>query len=90
MLKKQLLTQIELKRTELIEIAMKHGFSSSSAIICSQELDVLLNKYNEINLKNEFPAFRESKKTMEYVKEKETKKPKFIAKLANFGLILYC
>ncbi|AYV70815.1 MULTISPECIES: aspartyl-phosphate phosphatase Spo0E family protein [Niallia] len=62
MLKKQLLTQIELKRTELIEIAMKHGFSSSSAIICSQELDVLLNKYNEINLKNKFPAFPKSKK----------------------------
>lgn len=61
MLKKQLLTQIELKRSELIEIAMKHGFSSSSAIICSQELDVLLNKYNEMNLKKEFPNFRKSK-----------------------------
>jgi hypothetical protein len=61
MLKKQLLTQIELKRTELIEIAMKHGFSSSSAIICSQELDVLLNKYNEINVKKEFHSFRNTK-----------------------------
>ncbi|WP_312093892.1 aspartyl-phosphate phosphatase Spo0E family protein [Niallia sp.] len=61
MLKKQLLTQIELKRTELIEIAMKHGFSSSSAIICSQELDVLLNKYNEMILKNEFRSFRSTK-----------------------------
>ncbi|HWJ76532.1 MAG TPA: aspartyl-phosphate phosphatase Spo0E family protein [Niallia sp.] len=45
--KKQLLIQIETKRAELIKIAMKHGFSSSSAIICSQELDHLLNKYNE-------------------------------------------
>ncbi|EOR21729.1 aspartyl-phosphate phosphatase Spo0E family protein [Cytobacillus oceanisediminis] len=61
MLKKQLLTQIELKRTELIEIAMKHGFSSSSAIICSQELDVLLNKYNEISLKKDYPNFQTSK-----------------------------
>lgn len=61
MLKKQLLTQIELKRTELIEIAMKHGFSSSSAIICSQELDVLLNKYNEMNVKKNFIAFEKRK-----------------------------
>jgi len=61
MLKKQLLTQIELKRTELIEIAMKHGFSSSSAIICSQELDVLLNKYNEMSLKKDYPNFQTSK-----------------------------
>ena len=61
MLKKQLLTQIELKRSELIEIAMKHGFSSSPAIICSQELDVLLNKYNEVNFEKEFRQFRPTK-----------------------------
>lgn len=52
--KKQLLIQIELKRAELIKIAMKHGFSSSRAIICSQELDVLLNKFNNIQTKKDY------------------------------------
>ncbi|MGP7817822.1 Spo0E family sporulation regulatory protein-aspartic acid phosphatase [Niallia sp. 01092] len=47
MSKQQLLYLIEQKRVELVEIAMKHGFSSYNAITCSQELDRLLNKYHE-------------------------------------------
>jgi hypothetical protein len=44
--KKDLLTLIEQKRLELIEIAMKNGLSSSSAVKYSQELDNLLNEYH--------------------------------------------
>lgn len=52
--KEQLLIQIETKRAELIEIAMKHGFSSNLAIICSQELDELLNKFNHSSTKKNY------------------------------------
>lgn len=43
-----LLSLIEQKRAELIEIAMQHGLNSSIAIRFSQELDVLLNEYNRL------------------------------------------
>ncbi|MFT8322793.1 MAG: aspartyl-phosphate phosphatase Spo0E family protein [Bacillus sp. (in: firmicutes)] len=47
MSKQQLLYLIERKRDELVEVVRKHGFSSPNAITCSQELDQLLNKYND-------------------------------------------
>ncbi len=46
--KQDLLTLIEQKRQELIQVAMKNGFTSSLAIRNSQELDKLLNEYNDI------------------------------------------
>lgn len=41
------LEQIELKRNELINIVAKDGLNSNIAIEYSQQLDQLLNKYNE-------------------------------------------
>jgi hypothetical protein len=49
--KEQLITLIEKKREELIEIALKNGFSSTIAIHYSQELDELLNEYNRVYIK---------------------------------------
>ncbi|WP_035179051.1 aspartyl-phosphate phosphatase Spo0E family protein [Alkalihalobacterium bogoriense] len=43
----KLLVAIEEKRTELIEIGLRHGLDSSLALKLSQELDKLLNRYNE-------------------------------------------
>ncbi|UOE92747.1 aspartyl-phosphate phosphatase Spo0E family protein [Alkalihalobacillus sp. LMS39] len=43
----KLLAAIEEKRTELIEIGLRHGLDSSLALKLSQELDKLLNRYNE-------------------------------------------
>ncbi|NMD69587.1 aspartyl-phosphate phosphatase Spo0E family protein [Bacillus sp. DNRA2] len=51
MLKHELLTLIEQKRAELISVVSKNGLSSSAAIRHSQELDELLNKYNNIFIK---------------------------------------
>ncbi|MHC0037096.1 Spo0E family sporulation regulatory protein-aspartic acid phosphatase [Pseudoneobacillus sp. C159] len=48
MLKNELIQLIEIKRAELIKIVNQNGFSSSLAIRCSQELDILLNEYNRI------------------------------------------
>lgn len=45
--KQDLLGLIEQKRTELVQIAIAYGLSSSPAIKCSQELDHLLNEYNK-------------------------------------------
>ncbi|KAB2337615.1 aspartyl-phosphate phosphatase Spo0E family protein [Cytobacillus depressus] len=42
---KDLLLLIEQKRIELIQVAMKDGLASSTAIKFSQELDNLLNEY---------------------------------------------
>ncbi|MEH7345995.1 aspartyl-phosphate phosphatase Spo0E family protein [Bacillus sp. JJ1532] len=43
---KDLLNLIEQKRIELIQVAMKNGLASSTAIRYSQELDLLLNEYH--------------------------------------------
>jgi undecaprenyl pyrophosphate synthase len=45
--KQEILQQIEKKREELIRIVQLSGFSSSQTIRHSQELDTLLNLYNE-------------------------------------------
>lgn len=47
MSKHEILQQIEKKREELIRIVQLKGFSSSQTIRHSQELDTLLNLYNE-------------------------------------------
>ncbi len=41
---------IDQKREEMISIAMETGFTSSETITCSQELDVLINKYQTLKL----------------------------------------
>ncbi|MBP1941483.1 aspartyl-phosphate phosphatase Spo0E family protein [Cytobacillus luteolus] len=41
-----MLATIEQKRAELIDIVLKNGLSSSISIKHSQELDALLNQYN--------------------------------------------
>ena len=41
------LIQIERKRNELINIVAKDGLNSNNAIKYSQQLDQLLNQYNE-------------------------------------------
>ncbi|MDR4886393.1 aspartyl-phosphate phosphatase Spo0E family protein [Fredinandcohnia sp. QZ13] len=46
MSKEQLLLKIEQKRTELVEIVLKHGFTATVTIKVSQDLDHLLNQYN--------------------------------------------
>ncbi|MEH7226129.1 aspartyl-phosphate phosphatase Spo0E family protein [Bacillus sp. JJ1566] len=46
MSKEQLLHIIEQKRTELVEIVLKHGFTATTTIKVSQDLDNLLNQYN--------------------------------------------
>ena len=51
MLKKDLITMIEKKRAELIQVAITNGLTSSVAIRYSQELDKLLNEYNKIYIK---------------------------------------
>lgn len=40
--------QIELKRAELINIALKYGLTSKNTIKYSQELDNLLNEYSPL------------------------------------------
>ncbi|MEH7305305.1 aspartyl-phosphate phosphatase Spo0E family protein, partial [Neobacillus drentensis] len=45
MTKKDLVTLIEKKRAELIQVATSNGLTSSVAIRYSQELDHLLNEY---------------------------------------------
>jgi len=46
--KDQLSNLIEKKRAELIEMVMIEGLHSPNTILSSQELDRLLNQYNEI------------------------------------------
>jgi hypothetical protein len=46
--KNEFLEQIELKRNELIKIVAKDGLNSNVAVEYSQQLDQLLNKYNEL------------------------------------------
>ena len=51
MTKKDLVTLIENKRAELIQVATSKGLTSSVAIRYSQELDHLLNEYHRIYIK---------------------------------------
>jgi Spo0E like sporulation regulatory protein len=45
----EILTLIEKKRMELIEVVTKNGLNSTVAIQVSRELDSLLNMYNKQN-----------------------------------------
>jgi len=47
-MKKLLLELIHFKRKEMIEAADKEGYTSQLTIKCSQELDVLLNDYDQL------------------------------------------
>jgi len=49
--KQELITLIEKKRAELIQVAITNGLTSSVAIRYSQELDHLLNEYNRVYIK---------------------------------------
>ncbi|AIE59777.1 aspartyl-phosphate phosphatase Spo0E family protein [Bacillus methanolicus] len=51
MTKQDLLSLIEKKRAELIQVVSKNGLNSSVAIKHSQELDILLNEYNRTFIK---------------------------------------
>ncbi|MGG3466764.1 aspartyl-phosphate phosphatase Spo0E family protein [Neobacillus pocheonensis] len=51
MIKQDLITLIEKKRAELIQVAITNGLTSSVAIRYSQELDNLLNEYNRVYIK---------------------------------------
>ncbi|GAA0613677.1 hypothetical protein GCM10009001_33650 [Virgibacillus siamensis] len=44
----KLLNHIELLRKQMTEIAMQEGLSSKESVEISQELDEMLNRYNEI------------------------------------------
>ncbi len=46
----QLLELIEKKRNELFAIVSENGISSPKSLICSQQLDELINKYLMLNL----------------------------------------
>jgi hypothetical protein len=50
-IKQDLIALIEKKRSELIQVAVTNGFTSSIAIRYSQELDHLLNEYNRKYIK---------------------------------------
>ncbi|MEH7126868.1 aspartyl-phosphate phosphatase Spo0E family protein, partial [Neobacillus drentensis] len=52
MTKNDLVTLIEKKRAELIQVAITNGLTSSVAIRYSQELDHLLNEYHRVYIKN--------------------------------------
>lgn len=51
MTKIDLVTEIEKKRAELIQVAITNGLTSSVAIRYSQELDQLLNEYHRVYIK---------------------------------------
>ena len=51
MIKQDLISLIEKKRAELIQVAITNGLTSSVAIRYSQELDNLLNEYNRVYIK---------------------------------------
>ncbi|PJN88985.1 aspartyl-phosphate phosphatase Spo0E family protein [Bacillus sp. mrc49] len=44
----EFLEQIELKRNELIKVVAEDGLNSTIAVEYSQQLDQLLNKYDEL------------------------------------------
>ncbi|MDX5474648.1 MAG: aspartyl-phosphate phosphatase Spo0E family protein [Bacillaceae bacterium] len=52
MTKQDILKLIENKRAELLEIVSTTGLSSTKTLQISQELDSLMNKYNEMNFSN--------------------------------------
>jgi hypothetical protein len=50
------------KRAEMIELGMVKGLSSEETVLCSQELDRLLNDYRRLTAKegqSKYPLFQE-------------------------------
>lgn len=52
-LKAKLLEKINNRREEMIIVANREGYTSENALKCSQELDILLNKYQQLLLEEE-------------------------------------
>ena len=55
------------KRAEMIELGMAKGLSSEETVVCSQELDRLLNDYRRLTAmqgRSKFPLFREELLTL--------------------------
>jgi len=55
-MKLRLLELINHKRKEMIETANREGYTSELAVKCSQDLDVLLNEYQQILLDEKKPT----------------------------------
>jgi stage 0 sporulation regulatory protein len=45
MVNAMIITSIEEKRQQMIELALTYGFTAKETIECSQELDKLINRY---------------------------------------------
>ncbi|MFV2045964.1 MULTISPECIES: aspartyl-phosphate phosphatase Spo0E family protein [Metabacillus] len=54
-LKTKLLETINIKRKEMIETATKEGYTSELAVQCSQDLDLLLNEYQQMLIEEKKP-----------------------------------
>ena len=54
--KLMLLGQIKLKQRIMYNKATKLGRTHSSVILCSQELDILLNRYQDIQFDNKMES----------------------------------
>ncbi|WP_419159931.1 aspartyl-phosphate phosphatase Spo0E family protein [Rossellomorea sp. BNER] len=72
--KKLLVNKIKKKRSQMIFLGEKLGFTDKQTVACSQELDKLLNLYQQYQCKNDKKGkwsvllFQsESKKTADYV-----------------------
>ena len=53
-LKVELLETINEKRQEMISTAGSKGYTSEAVVRCSQELDMLLNKYQQVVLEETY------------------------------------
>lgn len=54
-IKTKLLETINIKRKEMIETANKEGYTSELAVQCSQDLDLLLNEYQQMLIEEKKP-----------------------------------
>ncbi len=54
-MKKSLLELIDNKREEMIETANREGYTSEVAVRCSQDLDLLLNEYQQMLIDEKKP-----------------------------------
>jgi stage 0 sporulation regulatory protein len=65
-IKNILMGKIELKKKDMYRSAKRFGFTDPRVVACSQELDILLNRYQEIMVGNfrisVFTSFCEQRK----------------------------
>ena len=61
-----LLGQINSKKKDMYSKAKRFGFTDSRVVTCSQELDTLLNKYQEMNDANFQGAAHEQHQFVSY------------------------